>query len=334
MISGKKEFEEWRKTDDYKRKALAMELVAGKTLTGLVKLNTKPDRKTSEISMLFISNNVIYTLMLSDNPERIKDILTPNSTITVKVHVPSFAKGGEFIELRAASIEYEGKEIYRMKQSIPPPFLSEVNKVRFADGKVNKVTRTGRDSKELEILANGYVFLLQVNSSQVPLAELDEVKAGDDLRFRFVHEVKTNAKAYLIKDWVCISKDIKSYGIKNRQMFNRFYEPIVSSNKSSSKIISGLGSYRQDFGDKIEFTAKDSIVVSEDKSVYILYGAPTLTFNDYLIKADQITFYPKTLTGVAKLATLVHSSPLSTIGKSDSLQFDFRSKKFNHFGIK
>jgi hypothetical protein len=91
-------------------------------------------------------------------------------------------------------------------------------------------------------------------------------------------------------------------------------------------------SYTQNFEDKLSFTAKDSSVV--DEYLTKLFGGATLTFNEFNIKADQIVFNRNTLIGVAKLASF-HNTRLHTIvEETDSVQFDFRAKKFKHFGFK
>ncbi|HEX8608966.1 MAG TPA: M56 family metallopeptidase, partial [Pedobacter sp.] len=216
MVKYQKTAEEWRKTDDYKQKVRAMAQVAGKTLTGTVKPNTEVVRQMLNNRMLFVSDNVTYYLSLADGSQDIRDLLKPNSMVTVRVHSPMVTKGSKLVELAASSLKVNGHEIYKMKALVIPPFLHEVNKVRFADGLVTKVTSNLNGKKQLHISANGYTFLLKIGNEQVSLAELDEVKVGDNVRFRFVHEQKTGAKAYLINDWVSISKDIKSYGIKNK----------------------------------------------------------------------------------------------------------------------
>jgi hypothetical protein len=332
MINSKKAFEEWRKTDDYKRKSLIMKEIGRRTLTGIVKYSAEPVDRIHGNSVLFVSDNTTYLLMLGGGPESIRDILKDNSTVTVTVNFAVITQLSKYVEVRAASVIVDGKEVYSTKPSIAPPFLYEVNKVRFADGIIKQINSTGSGKKELQISANGYTFLLKVDDTQVSLSELDELKAGDNLRFRFIHEIRTGAKAYTIRDWVSLSKNIKSYGIKNKLIFAKFYEQVVLTDQISLKRNFKQVSYTQNFEDKLSFTAKDSSVV--DEYLTKLFGGATLTFNEFNIKADQIVFNRNTLIGVAKLASF-HNTRLHTIvEETDSVQFDFRAKKFKHFGFK
>lgn len=332
MIKGKKAFEEWRKTNDYKDRVRAMELVAGKTLTGVVNINPEPlDRKLKN-SMLFVSNNVTYYLFLADSPEKIQGLLKPNSIVTVNVNTPMISKEGKYMELRAASLRINGKEVYRMKASIAPPFLYEVNKVRFADGIIKKVSTIYNGEKEFNISANGYTFILRVDNKQVSLSELDEIKAGDDVRFRFVHEVKKGNKTYLIKDWVSLSTDIRSYGIKNKLIFTTFYEPVALNKAESSEMKSQVDNDKMEFSDKIEFTAKGYAQVSKGGNVMSFYGGATITFQDVRISGDEITFDHQSKIGVAKAAVLERNGVKS--GPSDSIAFNLNTKKYNLYGIK
>ena len=332
MISSKKAFAEWRKTDDYKKQSHIMEELGRKTLTGIVKYNVDPVDRIHENSVLFVSGKTTYLLMLGGGPERIREILKDNSTATVKVNFAVITQLSKYVEVRAASVIINGKEVYSMKPSIAPPFLYEVNKVRFADGIVKTVKFSSNGQKELQILANGYAFLLEVNNEQVSLEELDGLKAGDKVRFRFVHELRTGAKIYSIKDWVSLSKDIKSYGIKNKLLFAKFYEQVASTDQNSLKQNLKQVSYTQNFEDKLSFTAKDSSVVDED--LIKLFGGATLTFNEFNIRADQIVFNRNTLVGVAKLASFHNTKLHTVVEETDSVHFDFRSRKFEHFGFR
>ena len=332
MISSKKAFEEWQKTDDYKEQSHIMEQIGRKTITGIVKYNVDPVDRIHENSVLFVSGKTTYLLMLGGGPASIREILKDNSTATVKVNFAVITQLSKYVEVRAASVIVDGKEVYRTKPSVAPPFLYEVNEVRFADGIVKKTNLTGLGQRELQISANGYSFLVKVDNKQVSLSELDGIKVGDALRFRFVREVKTGVKAYLIKDWVSLSKEIQSYGIKNRLIFTRFYEEVASTDQNSLKRNFKQVSYTQNFEDKLSFTAKDSSVV--DKDSIRLFGRATLTFNEFNIKADQIAFNSKTLIGVAKSASFYNNKLHTIVEETDSVHFDFRSGKFKHFGFR
>jgi hypothetical protein len=328
----KKSFEEWRKTDEYKQKVHVMEKVGRRTLTGTVKYNPDPVQRIHENSVLFVSGNTTYLLMLGGGPERIRDIVKPNSIVTIKVYMALVTQLSKYVEVRAASLTVNGKVLYQMKPSVVPPFGYEVNKVRFADGLVTKVSSTYNGRKELQVSANGYTFLLKIDDQQVYLPRLDEVKVGDDVRFKFVHEEKTGAKTYLIKDWLSISNDIQSYELRNKLMFAKFYELFPVGRADSSEVLNGPISGKRDFGNKVQFTAKDSVVVDKTSKFLRLYGNATITLKDVRISAEEITFDNITQKGLAKAATLERKGFKS--GPSDSIAFNLNTKKFNLYGIK
>ncbi|TSD66615.1 M48 family metalloprotease [Inquilinus sp. KBS0705] len=132
------------------------------------------------------------------------------------------------IIIQVGKLAYGGKVILEVTQTPPIPkeaFLYEVNKVRFADGLVTNVQKyaNGKWKSAVVQVANGY----QIKFNIKPTAPaFTGIKAGDQVRFRFVHEIKTGAKEYTLNDWVSISTDIKDYGIKNPDYFYKFYEKV------------------------------------------------------------------------------------------------------------
>jgi hypothetical protein len=53
-----------------------------------------------------------------------------------------------------------------------------------------------------------------------------DIKEGDDVTFRFVHEVRTGKQRFDVNDWVALSNNSKDYGTKNPDLFFKFYEKI------------------------------------------------------------------------------------------------------------
>jgi|GEM_PF-1650173 len=135
----------------------------------------------------------------------------------------------------------DGKEIFRLVEAekIPDyPFLYEANKVRFAEGQISNINKypNGKWKTAVFERVNGYKF----NLSFKPNApDLNSIKWGDHVTLRFVHEVKSGAKTYNIKDWVAISTDIKDYGIKNTEWFNKFYD-VVKADTGKVSAIQGV----------------------------------------------------------------------------------------------
>lgn len=103
------------------------------------------------------------------------------------------------------------------------PFRYEVNRVKFVDGTITKVTDPQADKKNIEIVSGRDTLLLKATKTQVPLAQLSVFKKGEQVRLRFVHEFKYRANFYSVGDWVAITKDTASYGIINKKTFDFFY---------------------------------------------------------------------------------------------------------------
>ena len=328
----KKAFEDWTKTAEYREKNHIMTQAGRKTLTGIIKYNSEPVDRIHGNSVLFVSGNTTYLLMLSGSNKNIRTILKDNSAATVKINFAVNTQLSKYVELMAASIVVNGKQVYSNKPSGKPAFSLYGDKVRFTDGIVTKVATTINGQKELNVSANGYVFVIKLNEGQVSLAEFDDVKAGQKVQIKFVNELKTGEKAYLIKDWVSISNDNKSDAIKNKLLFAKYFEQVDPLRPDSSELLKGPIYGKQDFGDKVDFSAKDSVVVDKSGKLLHLYGNARITLKDIQIRASKISFYVKGNVGVAKDAVLERKGFKS--GLSDSISFNLNTKKYNLYGIK
>ncbi|MCZ4245201.1 hypothetical protein [Pedobacter punctiformis] len=102
------------------------------------------------------------------------------------------------------------------------PFLYERKGVRFNDGKISDI-RSFAGKKIINVIANGFTFKINVDKNQTDLSYLRDYSKNDQVRLRFVHEVKTGAKSYAINDWISISKNVRTYGVINKKLFNKFY---------------------------------------------------------------------------------------------------------------
>ncbi|MES2265791.1 MAG: M56 family metallopeptidase [Bacteroidota bacterium] len=103
-------------------------------------------------------------------------------------------------------------------------FLYEVNRVRFTNGQVSNIKKYLNGKwKSAIVEANGYKIRFNIKPNA---PDFNNIKEGDNVTFRFVHEAKTGAKEYTVYDWVSISTDIKNYGVKNPDYFYKFYEKI------------------------------------------------------------------------------------------------------------
>ena len=115
----------------------------------------------------------------------------------------------------------------------------------------------------------------------------------------------------------------------------------ISNNRISPKktqlpkTFNGKVDYKQDVGEeRVEYSAKDSVVVDEDQLAITLYGKASLKYKKFNVSADQIKFDTKNQTGVARNATFYNSGSKSKAGAADSVFFDLRSGKSLSYGIK
>ncbi len=146
------------------------------------------------------------------------------------------------VMITPAYVVKNGNKIFQLAEAgkIPDyPFLYEANKVRFAEGQISNITKypNGKWKTAVFECVNGYKFHLSFKPNA---PDLNNIKWGDHVTLRFVHEVKTGAKTYKIADWVAISTDVKDYGIKNPDWFFKFYE-IAENDTRRIGVTDGMG---------------------------------------------------------------------------------------------
>ena len=280
MEKARLEDDAWLKTEDFKNKVKLGRSMMGKKIEVLVKDEVEEPFGTRMIFKLLVeyqNKNYYLTCDLPAGAEKIKGLVEVGDKLDVLVYGGSYSRK-PIVGLVAEKIIKDGHLIYEMKKpkidpnEKPAPFLFEVNRVRFNDGVITKAGSAVAGKRTIEVSANGFTFLVIINSGQVALSELASFKIGDKVRLRFVHEVKTGSKSYLIKDWVAISKDIRDYGVKNTKMFGRFYEQVPRKDDQVSYSIS----------------ARDSISVNKDQKTISLYGQARVLHETTDIKADKI----------------------------------------------
>ena len=229
----------WYKTGEFEIKGKFARSMMGKKIEVLVKDEVEVDFGPRMIFKLLVEyDNKDYYLEcdLPTGAEKIKGLAKTGDKLEVLVSSVGYSRN-PIMSIEAEKIVKDGHLIYEMKRpkaipnEKPAPFLFEVNKVRFNYGVITKAGSVVAGKRNVEVSANGYKFLLRINSKQVALSELASFKLGDKVSLRFVHEVKTGTLAYTIADWVSISKNVKDYGVKNKQMFYRFYEEVPVDEK-------------------------------------------------------------------------------------------------------
>jgi len=226
------DLKKYQQTADYKNKMKLADDVSGKTINvtvkGIIPNKTYPNKQGA---ILAVYNGHEYAIdSRYGQGKSLTNILKPGDQIALKVFGLGVRSDYPVMIIPAYVIKNKVK-IFQLGEAdkIPDyPFLYEANKVRFADGQVSNIIKypNGKWKSALFETVNGYKFNLSFKPSA---PDLNSIEWGDHVRLRFVHEVKTGAKTYRINDWVSIATNIKDYGIKNPELFSRFYTEVKNT---------------------------------------------------------------------------------------------------------
>ncbi|KQR69814.1 M56 family metallopeptidase [Pedobacter sp. Leaf176] len=307
---------------DYLEKKAISESALGKTLIGTIKDTYKSKSKFDfDGGKLFQSQGRTYILPRVYLGSQTLNLLKKDSELKVVVSSTGFTKGERFVYIQPKQIFSGDKLVYQMPKPEVYPFLYEANKVRFNDGKISSITSSG-NKKIINVIANGYNFKIAINRLQTDFADLKDYQTGDDVRLRFVHEVKTGAKSYSIKDWISISKNIRTFGVRNGILFHKFYKDDgrqkvahIKTNISSSDNLIANNS-------KLEYQAMDSVKMSKDKTTIYMYGKAKLLLNKITIEADEIVYNQITREGHAINLLATHPSGVKILGSKGKFAAD------------
>jgi hypothetical protein len=221
-------FEAYKQTDDYKAKTKTLNEVFGKELMFTVKDVLKDKQTGTNRGFTLVYNNSEFEMRTNYGQEKqLNNLLSAGDTIRMKIFQASYGENSPIIVGPAYVIKNDVR-VFQMAEAgkLPNyPFLYERNKVRFADGQVTNI-KTYPDGKWKSArfeTVNGYKFNLSFKQTA---PDFSTVASGDHVRLRFVHEAKTSNKEYKVNDWVSISTDEKDYGIKNPDLFYKFYTAI------------------------------------------------------------------------------------------------------------
>jgi len=208
------------KSADYLNKEKLSKAVSGKTITGKLGALYVNKRKISN-GRLFITEGNTYVISSMGNVDLSK--LKEHEEVSVDVMASSITKEDPYVGLFPKKIMAGTQLVYEMPKPELHPFLYEANKVRFNDGEIQSISNTNK-GKDIVVLVNGYTFTMSIDATQTNPDYFNEYKKGDQVRMRFVHEVKTGAKSYSVADWISISKNIRTFGVLNKKLFSRFYK--------------------------------------------------------------------------------------------------------------
>lgn len=218
-------------SEEFKAKRALADKVSGKTET------FKVLGVADTTYRMFLGRTIGYKVshngdeyLLASKPGRyaISGLLQPGDEIKVEVGNTLFGRE-PLVVINPLSLEKNGKVIYNLgkeDREIPKnAFLWEANAVRFTDGKLTNVKKYANGNLKSGVVEVDGGFKIKFNIK--PSApSFEDIKAGDHVRLRFVHEVKTGAKEYTVNDWVSLSTDINDYGVKNPDYFYKFYQKV------------------------------------------------------------------------------------------------------------
>lgn len=220
-------FAQFKTTDEYKQKQLALSRVSGKTLNftvvGLIDTNTGV---IGRITAYKVKNGNFEYLLRSRHGadgDLTNSGLKTGDEIAVKVGFVMFAKGCP-VMIEPEQVSKGGKQLFQLKAMAPAAFLYEANRVRFASGSLADIQKYPSGKwKSATVISNNYQIKFNIKPDAPSFGNL---KAGDEVCLRFVHELKTGDSVYTVNDWVALSNNEKSYEVKNPDYFYKFYQKI------------------------------------------------------------------------------------------------------------
>jgi beta-lactamase regulating signal transducer with metallopeptidase domain len=227
---GKADYEAYKKTDDYKQKMDNSNYALGYTRTYKVTdyVEKGLPRFRKEGFILVTDNRKYFVETGYGQTKQLKHILKVGDEFDMKVIMSGLWVKDMYVAIEPAVITKKGKEIYRAAEASPIPkeaFLFEANHVRYTDGQVTNIKKypNGKWKSAVVEVVNGYKIKFNIKPTA---PDFTNIEWGDHVTFRFVHEVKTGKKEYVVNDWISLTTNIKDYGIKNPDFFYKFYEKI------------------------------------------------------------------------------------------------------------
>ncbi|OOQ59449.1 M56 family metallopeptidase [Mucilaginibacter pedocola] len=225
---GRQKFAEFLKSDEYKQKQEAIAAVKGKVsafkVLGIVDTNAVFSGKFTAVRVQHGNYQYLVGSKLL-NDDILNSKLQPGDEIEIKVKTILFFRGGPLI-IQPETVSKGGVELFRAPAEPAPnyAFLYEANKVRFADGKLSSVEKyaNGKWKSAVILAPNGSKIKVNIKPSA---PAFENIAIGEEVRFRFVHEVKTG-NDYVVNDWVSLTKGYMGYGTINPEYFYKFYEKV------------------------------------------------------------------------------------------------------------
>ncbi|UOE48853.1 hypothetical protein MTO98_31115 [Mucilaginibacter sp. SMC90] len=223
-----KKYEDFKKTDEYKQKFEQTGRVLGKDLPFKV-VGFGTFGLTGNKSCIQLENDGYTFLMRTSygQEKQLQNKFKIGDVLNIKVFTAAMGQG-EPIQIQPATVVFNGEKIFQLVEAdqIPTqPFLYEANRVRFADGQITSITKypNGKWKSAVVEVVNGYHIKFNIKPNA---PDFKGIEYGDHVRFRFIGEKRTGAKEYIVNDWITLTTDMKDYGIKNPELFSKFYEKV------------------------------------------------------------------------------------------------------------
>lgn len=277
-VKAEKEREQWQNSETFKKQMSSFNSMKGKKLLGMVKHYYAGGKNDLQQGFLIEYDSETYLLDVGRNNIMLQEELGPGDIITFVAQSAMINRGGP-VTLISSEIIKEGKRLYKAQDPVPMIFGFEKNGVSFIDGEITKVVKIIKDTRNLQILAQGYTFLVKINKDEVNLNMLNDFVVGDQLRLRYVLQKKTGSKSYLIHNWISMSKDVKQDGVQNKTLFDKFYVK-----RTTDQLAGTSGSAL-----RISY-AGDSTRIDQKSGLVISYGDVMMSSDKLKAKTDKIEY--------------------------------------------
>ncbi|QKJ30135.1 M56 family metallopeptidase [Mucilaginibacter mali] len=277
----------YMKTDDYKtKKKLSDDIYHA----GTIDIKITPEK--NKTGMVFTWNGHKYTLLTFYGQEKILNkLLKPGDEIQLKVFSTGWGKDQTIVTVVPASVSKNNEKIFQLAEAdkLPTaPFLYEPNKVRYADGQISDIKKypNGKWKSALFETVNGYKFYLTFKPNA---PAMKDIQWGDHVRLRFVHEVSNGNKTFNIADWVSISPGESGYGIRNPELFDKYYVDAKATTVNTQAKQENKTAALPNKSDllKLNLQAADSLCEDEKRQIIRLYNA-SVSAGDFKLEAAYV----------------------------------------------
>lgn len=262
-----KEFDDWKKTDDYKQKyKLNKAIYNGGLISVKVKqkINGQSVNHNKSGFVITYNNREYFISTWYGQQKQLNKLLIVGDRLRLKVFSSGFNKANALVDISPAFVIKNKSRIFQLAEAAPiskQPFLTEAGHVHYADGQINVTENYPNGKWKSAVLeeVNGYKFYLKFKPNAPYFTGIENY---DHVRLRFVNEVARGYKEYFVNgNWVSISEG-DDYGIKNPELFNNFYKKTTEHKSAKENQASDKQYYIRLHKQKADGSRYDEIVVS------------------------------------------------------------------------